>query len=232
MFDSRFNSWLLRVALAALVLVAMACGDNGMFDGAGERSQDAVLGDLAPSSTIAEVVIPGETPGVVLSETLNWWNDGIDGEASGEKNYVVAKVWERDRHERVHQASRLEILQVLPGIGFPGVVPQEFEYVTSQMLYDTASATLDAEFSVQFGLWAAEPYGDGAVNSAVLRIGDAGEFRIDGIVADVVDDGLNLSWTAGVYRYELFCRTGLMNELCWQMAESTIRLESQTPSST
>ncbi len=226
MFISKSSRWLWRVVLAALVVTA--CGDNGMFDGVGERSQDAVLGDLVPSSTVAAEVGPQETYGVVLSESLDWWNDGIEGEATGERNYVVAKVWARDAHERVHQASRLEVVQVLPGVGFPGVVPEEVRYVTSQFIYDTASATLDAEFAVQFGLWPSEPY-SGGTNVAVLRVGDAGEFRIDGIVPDVVDNGLNLSWTAGPYRYELFCSTALIDELCWQMAEATVSLASQLP---
>jgi hypothetical protein len=213
-----------------MALVVTACGDNGMLDGVGERSQEAVLGDLVPSSTLAEVVSPEETLGVVLSDELTWWNDGIEGEATGEKNYVVAKVWARDPQQRVHQASRVEVIQVLPGVGFPGVVPEYVGYVTSQFVYDTASATLDAEFAVQFGLWPAEPYSEGS-NVAVLRVGDAGEFRIDGIVSDVVDNGLSLSWTAGLYRYELFCSTTIIDELCWQMAEATTSLASQLPSS-
>ncbi len=217
--------------LTAFVLLAAACGDNGLLDGVGKRSQEAVLGDLVATSTVAPVVATKELPGVVLSETVEWWNDGIENEATGEKNYVVAKVWERNRFQRVHQASRHEIVQVLPNVGFPGVVPEQVQYVTSQLVYDTASATLDAEFSVQFGLWPSRPYGDGTSNVAVLRVGNAGEFRIDGIVADVVGDGLSLSWTAGSYRYELFCSIAIIDELCWQMAEATVSLESQLPSS-
>lgn len=228
MFTSYSNRWLWRVVPLALII--MACGDNGMLDGVGRRSQEAVLGDFVPSSTRVEDVGPEKIYRVVLSDGLNWWNDGIEDEATGEKNYVVAKVWARNPQQRVHQASRLEVLQVLPGIGFPGVVPEEVQYITSQLVYDTASATLDAEFSVQFGLWPSEPYGDGS-NVAVLRVGDAGEFRIDGIVADVVDSGLSLSWTAGQYRYELFCSTTIIDELCWQMAEATVSLESQLPPS-
>lgn len=210
--------------LVALFLTA--CGDNGMLDGVGERSQDVVLGDLAPSSTIAQEAGRAETYGVVLSDDLNWWNDGIEGEATGERNYIVARVWARAPQERVHQASRLEIIQALPGIGFPGVVPQEVQYVTSQLVYDTASATLDTESSAQFGLWPTEPYSDGKTNVAVLRVGEAGDFRIDGIVSDVVENGLSLSWTAGPYRYELFCSPAVIDELCWQMAEATVSLKA------
>ena len=224
--------WLRVVAFTALAVLAGACGDGGLLDGVGTRSQDAVLGDLATTSTIPIRVAEEKTLGVVLSADLNWWNDGIEGEATGEPNYVVAKVWERAPHTRSHQASRSEILQVLPNIGFPGVVPEDVRFVTSQLNFDTASATIDVQSSAAFGLWPVEPYSVQDASIAVLRVGEAGEFRIDGIVADVVDDGVSLSWTAGLYRYELFCRTGVNDELCWQMAESTVSLASQIAPST
>lgn len=225
---SRKNRGRLRaVTLAAVTVLVAACGDGGLLDGVGARSQDAVLGDLATTSTIPVRVDEQMTLGVVLAADLTWWNDGIEGEATGEQNYVVAKVWQREPHVRVHQASRSEIVQVLPNVAFPGVVPEDVRFVTSQLNYDTASATIDVESSAAFGLWPVEPYTVQDGSLAVLRVGEAGEFRIDGIVADVVDAGLSLSWTAGLYRYELFCRTGLNDELCWRMAESTVSLASQ-----
>lgn len=220
------------VLVTALALFASACGDGGMLDGLGERSQDAVLGDVSTSSTIPVISTPEETLGVVLARDLIWFNDGIEGEASGEKNYIVSRVWERAPQQRFHQASRREIVQALPNIAFPRVVPEEVRFVTSQLVYDTASALLDAEFSAAFGLWPVEPYTVQDANVAVLRVGEAGEFRIDGIVSDVVNDGLSLSWTAGDYRYELFCRTGLIDELCWQMAESAESLARTISTST
>ena len=222
--------WLRRVvSLTTLFVVLAACGETGLLDGLGERSQDAVLGDISSTSTIPIRVDDEETLAVVISGDVTWWNDGIEGEATGEKNYIVSRVWERAPQQRFHQASRLEIVQALPNIGFPGVVPEDVQFVTSQLVYDTASATLDSQFSAAFGLWPVEPYSVQDANIAVLRVGNAGEFRIDGIVADVVNDGLSLSWTAGAYRYELFCRTGVNEELCWQMAESTVSLSSQLP---
>lgn len=210
-------------------MLATSCGDTGLLDGVGQRSQEAVLGAVSTSSTIPVVTSPEEKLGVVFATDLVWWNDNIEGEATGEKNYIVAKVWGRNPQQRFHQASRREIVQALPNISFPGVVPEDVRYVTSQLVYDTASALLDAEFSAAFGLWPVEPYTVQDASIAVLRVGAAGEFRIDGIVADVVNDGLSLSWTAGDYRYELFCRTGVIDEQCWQMAESTISLATQLP---
>ena len=219
------------MALGVTCLVLAACGDDGTLDGIGARSQELVLGEAATSTTAPFRQTEEEVVRVVSSADVVWWNDGIEGEATGEKNYVVAKVWERAPQQRFHQASRLEIVQALPNVSFPRVVPEEVGYVTSQLVFDTASATLDGEQSAAFGLWPVEPYTVQDASVAVLRVGIAGEFRIDGIVADVVDAGLSLSWTSGVYRYELFCRTGLNDEACWQMAESAASLASLIPSS-
>lgn len=221
----------LRVAVVGVALATLvaACGDGGLLDGVGKRSQETVLGDISTSSTAAPSDDPEEELGVVLSSDLVWWNDGIPGEATGDKNYIVSKVWERAPQQRFHQASRVEIVQALPNIAFPGVVPDEVQFVTSQLVYDTASALLDAEFSAAFGLWPVEPYSVQDASVAVLRVGEAGEFRIDGIVSDVVNEGISLSWTAGSYRYELFCRTGIVEDLCWQMAESAISLAEILP---
>jgi hypothetical protein len=216
------------VIAGGMLIVAMsACGEGGLLDGVGSRSQDIVLRPLETTSTVPIVVGPEKTLGVVRAADLNWWNDKLADEATGEKDYIIAKVWERSPQQRFHQASRTEIVQALPNIAFPGVVPEEVQYVTSQLVFDTASATLDAEFSAAFGLWPVEPYSVQDASLAVLRVGSAGEFRIDGIVSDVVDDGISLSWTAGLFRYELFCRAGMNVELCWQMAESTVSLSSQ-----
>jgi len=220
------------VGFVVIGVLLAACGDTGLLDGLGERSQDAVLGELSTTSTIPIVVNNSQTLGVVASGDIIWWNDGIEGEATGERNYIVNRVWERAPQQRIHQASRVEIVQALPNVGFPGVVPENVRFVTSQLVYDTASATLDSDLSAQFGLWPVEPYSVQGASIAVLRVGEAGEFRIDGIVADVVNEGLSLSWTAGNYRYEMFCRTGVNDELCWQMAESTVSLSSQLPTET
>lgn len=209
-----------------------ACGDGGLLDGVGTRSQDAVLSDLSTTSTTKPLGEEPKTLRVILASDAVWWNDSIETQFTGEPDYVIAKVWDRAQQQRFHQASRSEVIQVLPNIGFPGVVPEAVGYITSQLVYDTASATLDAEFSAAFGMWPVEPYSVADASLAVLRVGNAGEFRIDGIVSDVVDAGVSLSWTAGTYRYELFCRSGLNDELCWRMAESTVSLASQLPPAT
>ena len=145
---------------------------------------------------------------------------------------MADKVWlRRDGEGRFIQASRLEIASALPEIRFPGLIPDDVGWITSQLVFDvSAHASLDGGTSAAFGLWAVEPYTVSEGRVAVLRIGratDDQQAEPFEIVADVVDEGLSLNWVTGIYRYELFCRTILPEDVCWQMAETNRLLSSQ-----
>ncbi len=212
-------------------LAAAACGEAGVLDGLGSRSQDAVVDETATTTVVVVDTDDGEEITAVAAEDVNWYNDAIERQFEGEPDLVVTKVWQRREGEsRFIQASRAEIASALPEVRFPGLLPESVQSITSQLVYDISAATLDGDTSAAFGLWAVEPYTvtDGRI--AVLRIGmstkdqQAAPFEI---LADPVDDGLSLSWVTGAYRYELFCRTSLPEELCWQMAETNRLLSSQ-----
>ena len=42
--------------------------------------------------------------------------------------------------------------------------------------------------------------------------------RIEPIAGVPVDEGLSLTWASGLYSYQLFCRTGMPDVLCWLTA--------------
>ena len=222
-----------RVTAAAVFAVALAaCGEAGVLDGLGTRSQDAVLEDLQQTTTTVIVdTEDGTERTAVAAADVDWYNDVIERQFQGEPSLVVNKVWQRREGEsRFIQASRLEISQALPDVRFPGLLPEDVGWITSQLVYDVSSATLDRDISAAFGLWAVEPYTVTEGRVAVLRVGQADEddqLRGFDILADPVDDGLSLSWVTGAYRYELFCRASLVEDLCWQMAETNKRLAAQ-----
>ena len=88
---------------------------------------------------------------------------------------------------------------------------------------------IDVNTSAAFGVWTATPYSVGREEGqlAVLRVGQADLSLIDpfaGIDSQPVEEGLALTWVEGAYRYELFCRTGISELLCSQMAENLIPL--------
>jgi hypothetical protein len=68
---------------------------------------------------------------------------------------------------------------------------------------------------------------------AVFRIGaaapESAEEPDEPIRAEVVEQGLSLTWREGAYRYELFCRASLDEDACWQMAESAAPLSILVP---
>ncbi|MFQ5554215.1 MAG: hypothetical protein ACE5GC_02445 [Acidimicrobiia bacterium] len=223
---ARAAAWSLGVTL-----LLTACGEAGLLDGLGARSQDVVYEDTTTTTTVLIETASDREVGAVAAVDVEWFNDVIERQFQGEPSYVIQKVWQRRTGEtRFIQASRLEITQALPNIRFPSLVPDEVGWVTSQLVYDTVAATLDADTAVAFGLWALEPYTvtDGRV--AVLRVGVARPEQQEApsqIIADVVDEGISLNWVTGDFRYELFCRTSLPEDLCWQMAEMNSLLVGQ-----
>lgn len=207
-FDVK-RSLLLLVA----VLAVSACGENGLLDGVGARTQEAVLG----TSTTTTVVLVEEggpaSQGTVGSNSVLWLNDRIEGEVSGSPTEVIARVFNRGNGNRFVQASRVEIALALSSIEFPLVVPREVRWVTSQLVYDVASGTIDTGTSAAFGLWEVEPYTVDEGRVGVLRVGAAPPQILDEIRVEVVADGLSLTWDHLGYRYELFCRESLPQSL-------------------
>lgn len=220
-------------AILALALVATACGESGVLDDVGDRSQRAVFGDTTSTSQVVIEVEDVSEPSVARSAELSWWNDTIEDPSRGEPSFVSQQVWARSDRQSSHiQASRVEISDALPGVQFPELVPGEVSWVTSQLVFDLASGTLDRETSAAFGLWPVEPYSVSGGSSAVLRIGVANDSQKEIYAAPIpefVEDGMTILWVDTIYRYELFCRSSLPEELCWRMQETSGRLQGQIP---
>ncbi len=227
--SSRTRLSVLGLVLSAALLAS--CGEEGLLDGLGSRSQDAVIEESSTTTTVVVDTDDGDEITVISAADAAWFNDAIERQFEGEPSYVIQQVWaRRDGENRFIQASRLEISSALPDIRFPAFLPEEVGWITSQLVYDISAATLDGDTAAAFGLWAVEPYTVTEGRVAVLRVGlstedqQAAAFEI---LADPVDDGLSLSWVTGAYRYELFCIASLAEELCWQMAETNRLLASQ-----
>ena len=217
-------------ALVALGLVAAACGDA--LSGIGDLSERVVHGDKAATTTTTsggsvDLRLKGVT-GVA------WFNDGMDVlTANLGREDTIAAVWVERENRGFEggfiQATRREIANTLPGVEFPQLVPEQVTHVTSQLVYDTFTATLDASTTAAFGLWAGEPYTAPRTESqlAILRVGlktFAGD-PDDEILSFQVSEGRELAWAHGDYVYQLFCRRGISEQACHAMAESTVSLD-------
>ena len=212
--------------IAAVALLAAACGDQGLLDGVGDRVQEAVVGTTTTTLAPDDAPPGGATPRTVSAAGMVWYNDDIADQAIGLPAYTISQVWDRG-HEvgRFIQSSRAEIAIALPGIQFPEHVPAEVSSVTSQLVYLEDVATLDAGTSAAFGLWELEPYSTDEGRVGVLRVGeDRGDVELGDTLEEVVTSGLSLIWTDGRYRYELFCRASLPEEECRDMAHGATPL--------
>src|SRR5690606_24646368 len=70
---------------------------------------------------------------------------------------VVEEVFSRREGDRFIQASRFEIVAVVPDIEFPTVAPYGAEWVSSQLVLEN-NGRLSAEPTAAFGFWSSVPY--------------------------------------------------------------------------
>jgi hypothetical protein len=221
----------LLVAVALGAAVVASCGENSLST-IGDRSRDFVHGS---TTTTTEFVVEAEERRieVVNAVEVEWYNDAIEGQRIGDPGYVAAQVWSRGNGtDRFIQASRVEIAAALPDVAFPELIPADVGWVTSQLVYDTASGTLDSNTSAAFGLWVVEPYSESSGSIAVLRVGRSPEDATTGqsaIIVDPVENGISLSWNEGQYRYELFCRTTVPPDVCEEIARNVAPLRLMLP---
>ena len=197
-----------------------------MLDGLGDRTGEAVVGTSATTMVGADRAERPSEVSLVDAIEVRWYNDEIADQTIGLPAYTIGQVWERG-HEtgRFVQSSRAEIAVALPGIAFPASIPSDVAWVTSQLVYLEDVATLDAGTSAAFGLWELEPYSSEDGRVGVLRVGlDRGDVGQDEILSEVVTAGLSLIWSDGKYRYELFCRAALPDEVCRRMVASSTPL--------
>ena len=217
--------------MIVLAVAAAACGEEGVLDGLGDRTQRAVVGTTTTTAVPADRSPNPGGAGTTAAATVEWYNDGIEDQAVGLPAYTIREVWERGRDSgRFVQSSRAEIAVALPGIRFPAAVPAEVAWVTSQLVYLEDAATLDSGTSAAFGLWELEPYSTEEGRVGVLRVGgDRGDIGPGEVRSEVVTAGLSLIWSDGNFRYELFCRAALPEESCRDMVRVMVPLRDLVP---
>lgn len=242
------------VIAGALSVVLAACGDAPLGS-VGDRSSGWINEPEVVTTTLPPVTVPES----IGTETLLWSNDQIESESLGDPDALVAEVFSRREGDRFIQASRLEILTVLPDLQFPAEVPYGAEWVSSQLVIEN-SGLVGSDPSVAFGIWSAEPYtrSRSVAQMAVLRVGldpdtalevaEAGDNATCAKFSDSTTEscdlltmgnrdvwrlsslgGTTFIWFDSEFRYELFGRPFVPLESLEAMAADTIPLASVTP---
>lgn len=222
----------LIICSAVFVVALSACGESRPLQNVGAISEGVLHGESTTTLTIV-IEETGEAIPIGGAADADWFSDDL-GVASDDYTEVVASVVARyDGSETFIQASRQEIVIAVPGIQFPRLLPDVADYVTSQLVVDPVSASIEGATSAAFGFWSAVPYtvnrAEGQV--AVLRVGVRADAAPEAeiITRSQVDEGISLQWSLQELRYELFCRSGLVEESCWEMAENLVPLASLLP---
>lgn len=219
------------VLIAAFGMILISCGEEGVFDGLGDRTQKAVVGTTTTTDAPDDGADADEDAVFIPATAPTWYNDAIPDQAIGLPEYTIAEVWRRGRETgRFIQSSRAEIAVALPGIQFPSRVPGEVAWVTSQLVYLEDVANLDAGTSAAFGLWELEPYSTDEGRVAKLTVGATRGDLVPGEVeTEVLTAGLTLTWTDDRYRYELSCRVSVPEAQCREMVRSMVPLRNLVP---
>jgi hypothetical protein len=214
------------------LLAALAAGCGDMLEGVGGLSREVVHGNTTTSTTTTTLLQPGGGMALTgITGDVAWVNDEYRVTPAASADQVIYAVWLRsDGVNPYVQASRAEIAAALPGVEFPRLIPEGVTHVSSQLVFDPLTGTLEVGTAAAFGLWSAEPYTVPRTEAqlVVLRVGLRsalpGESEV-GISTFQAADGRELAWASGDYVYQMFCRRGISEESCFAMADALMSLQ-------
>lgn len=143
------------LAVLGLLVVLASCSEDSLID-LGGRSSDWI-GEVATTATTTSTTQPVLTYSAMEAD---WINDRFGSPDSELDNgQVLAAVFARSGDSsQFLQASRQEIVAVVPEIQFPSIIPVEVSHITSQLVIESRELSLAKDPTVAFGLWSVEPY--------------------------------------------------------------------------
>lgn len=154
----------------------------------------AAAPDPTTSTTAPGVPAPVGLLATSGAQTVAWVNDELGDLPIALGEDVVGAVWSRSNQEDKYvQASRSEMAVALPGLEFPGLIPEKVTFITSQLVFDPSTGKLAADPVAAFGFWTVKPYtmNRSVAQSAVLLVAvDAAS--LDPVVPDTVGVPENL----------------------------------------
>lgn len=239
---------LLRLVLLGAIVLA-ACGQDPLSS-IGLRSSEWINEPTVPTTVRVEVT----TPTVIDSSNLLWATDEVVVEDPSNVEAVLAAVFARRQGDRFIQASRFEIAAALPDVAFPAQVPFGAEWVSSQLVMDNDGTLADdpsAAFGiwsvepytrsrsvaqmivirVYNDLVGSTELSTGEVEPSCARFAERTTDECEILVVGIRDTwrltssgDTTLIWFEGPYRYELFGRSFVPEDVLTDMSGSMVPL--------
>lgn len=240
-----------RALIAAVFMVAAGCGESPL-ESIGLRSSDWINEPTVPTT----VAVNTTRPTIVDAEGLLWANDEIETANISDEDALLAEIFARRGGDRFIQASRAEIAVALPDIAFPTEAPAGAEWVSSQLVFDNDGTLADdpsaafgiwsaepytrsrsvaqmAVMRVASDLETATELSTGETAPSCALFSDRATDSCEMITVDSRDtwvlgdsSGSTLVWFEGPYRYELFGRSFVRDEVLTAMSGSMMPLAS------
>lgn len=240
-----------RAVVAFVLLSVVACGEAPL-ESIGLRSSEWINEPTVPTT----IAINTTTPTIVAATRLQWANDEIETANLADRDALLAAVFERRQGDRFIQATREEIVVALPDVAFPGTAPAGAAWVSSQLVFDndgTIAADPSAAFGIWSA--EPYTRSRSVAQMVVLRVADdldtatelsTGQIAAScALFADRTSDscelinvasrdtwllgdsgGTTVIWFEGPYRYELYGRTYVSDNVLTRMSESMTPLAS------
>ena len=233
--------------LLVVGVLATACSDDPLAE-IGKVTNEWIGAPAAGESVLTTTTLP--VVAFHAASDVSWVNDALaDDEVLPEES--LAAVWQRrEAGNKYVQAARMEIAGALPGIEFPELLPDDIEFISSQLLFD-GDGTLANDYLAVFGMWTAEPYTvsrsvgqrgilwvttpdpglSGCEHFSHLDLTSCETVVYEGMTAWRLQVGGSntLGWLAGDYQYELFHRSQVDGATALRMAAQMIPLEAIEP---
>lgn len=237
--------------LTSAVVALAACGPTPL-ESLGNRSSAWINEPTVPSTQPVTVT----TPTAVPAQRLLWVNDEIQTANLSDRDAMLNEIFERREGDSFIQASRQEIAVALPDVMFPGSAPPGAEWVSSQLVFEndgTLAPDPSAAFGiwsaepytrsrsvaqmivmrVSNDEEAAAALASGAEEATCARFSERESDECEVITVGertswlLVDSGgTTLIWFEGPYRYELYGRSFVPEQMLQQVSDEMVPLAS------
>lgn len=240
-----------HVLAVVAVLAIVGCG-NSPLESIGLRSSEWINEPTVPTT----IAVSTTTPTIVAAEVLLWANDEVETENLTDGDALLVEIFARRQGDRFIQASRAEIAVALPDVAFPTRAPAGAEWVSSQLVFENDGTIADdpsaafgiwsaepytrsrsvaqmmvlrvatdlvtaTELSTGETAASCALFSDRATDSCeILTVGSRDTWLLED------SGGSTLVWFEGPYRYELFARSFVPDEVLIEMSGSMIPLAS------